>query len=71
MNSERAASSVNEISRTTTEISKGVVDISRNIQEINGASNEVAMGAETTNLSAKNLSDIAIELESLIKQFKI
>jgi methyl-accepting chemotaxis protein len=70
-NSERASIRVQEVARTSQEISKGANEISQNIQEISAASSDTATGAMATTHSAKGLTDTAVKLETLVKQFKI
>jgi len=70
-NTSRATSRIQEVSLTLSDISIKVEDISLNIQEINSAASETASGAYNTSSSAKVLTEVAQQLGTLVKQFKI
>jgi len=71
MNSERASIRLAEINQNTQEVNKESYEISKNIHEINDTSNNVAKGAYESSTAAKNLSEVTLKLENIVKQFKI
>ena len=70
-NVNEAATSVQDIARSIEEAHKGVMDVSSNIQGINTAADETAAGAGQTNQSAKDLSQLASKMQSIVQKFKL
>jgi methyl-accepting chemotaxis protein len=70
-NSERASNTVSQVSRSSSEISSSTTDIAKNIQEINTVTLDAAENSMKTNESARELTEIAKELEQLVGQFQI
>jgi methyl-accepting chemotaxis protein len=48
-----------------------VADITRDVADINRQSNQVGDGSALVQTSAQNLSDLAANLELLVKKFKV
>ncbi len=70
-NVNEAATSVQDIARSIEEAHKGVMYVSSNIQGINTAADETAAGAGQTNLSARDLSQLASKMQSTVQKFKL
>jgi len=82
---EELSSATSEISNNISQASQGisdvnenmaqgtmlVADMTRNISEINSEANQVGEGSNQVQISAKDLSELAGQLEKLMKQFKV
>lgn len=69
--SEMAFEKIQTITQSTMEISTAAGVVSRNTQEIAAAFKDVTTGSSKTSQSAKELSEVAKKLETLVQQFKI
>ncbi|MBF0224393.1 MAG: HAMP domain-containing protein [Desulfobacterales bacterium] len=68
---DELSSGVREVANSSNEAAKGVHDISKNIQGISSASKETSIGASQTNLSSKELANMAAALSEIVKGFKL
>ena len=67
---EEQAATTNEVSRVVTESSQGVQQISENIQQVSTAAEQTGKGSNDMQGAAKNLSQLANSLNSLVEQVK-
>ncbi|MBF0412688.1 MAG: methyl-accepting chemotaxis protein [Desulfamplus sp.] len=70
-NISQASQGIADVNESMAQSSNVVADMTRNISEINKEANQVGSGSSQVQSSAKGLSDLASELEKLMKQFKV
>ncbi len=70
-NISQAAQGIAEVNENVAQSTVVVADITRNIAEINEEANQVGAGSSQVQMKAQGLSDLAIQLEKLVKQFKV
>ena len=68
---EQAAQMVAQIATAATEQASTTDEVNRNISEIARISNDFAAGAQKSATSSESLSQLAVELESLVSRFKV
>ncbi len=68
---EQAAQMVAQIATAATEQASTTDEVNRNINEIARISNDFAAGAQKSATSSESLSQLAVELESLVSRFKV
>jgi methyl-accepting chemotaxis protein len=68
---EEQSATTNEMSRNVAEASKGVSEITENISGVSTAAEETTQGSSQTKDAANELSRLAVDLQSLVKKFKI
>lgn len=66
---EEQTATTNEISRSVTEVATGSADIASTISGVATATKDTASGASATQRAAQELSDMAIQLEKLVRKF--
>jgi methyl-accepting chemotaxis protein len=67
---EEQSATTNEIGRNMAEAAKGSVDISRNIGGVAEAAHATTVGATETSTSSQALEKMAVELQTLVSQFR-
>ncbi|WP_186647261.1 methyl-accepting chemotaxis protein [Fluviispira vulneris] len=67
---EEQAATTNEVSRVVKESTKGVLNIAENVKVVSTAANETTIGVEQVLTAAKSLSEIAIQLEKLVRKIE-
>ncbi|MGQ3891284.1 methyl-accepting chemotaxis protein [Legionella sp. CNM-4043-24] len=67
---EEQSATTKEIGRNVSEAAKGGSEISENIMSVAKAAKETAEGASNNQLAASELSKMAVELQSIVSQFK-
>ena len=67
---EEQSATTNEIGRTLAEAAKGSTDISKNIGGVAEAARATTVGATDTSNSAHSLEKMAVELQTLVSQFR-
>jgi methyl-accepting chemotaxis protein len=67
---EEQTATTNEISRSVTEVATGSSDIASTISGVATATKDTASGASSTQRAAQELSEMAVELQALVEQFK-
>lgn len=70
-NAAEAAKGANDMSANVSEAAKGARDVASNIHGVSNASQENSTSAQRVNASARQLADIAGELQRLVGQFRI
>ncbi|MDR3629909.1 MAG: methyl-accepting chemotaxis protein [Desulfocapsaceae bacterium] len=70
-NISQAALGISEVNENVAQNSVVVHDITKNISEINEAANYVGEGSSQVQARAQSLSDLAVQLERLVQQFKV
>lgn len=70
-NISQASLGIAEVNENVAQSTAVVADITRNIAEINQEANQVGDGSNQVQISAQGLSDLAAQLEKLMKQFKV
>jgi len=70
-NIAQASQGIAEVNENVAQSSVVVADITRDVADINRQSNQVGEGSAQVQASAQNLSDLAAQLEQLVKQFKV
>ncbi|MBF0303749.1 MAG: methyl-accepting chemotaxis protein [Desulfamplus sp.] len=70
-NISQASQGIADVNESMAQSTNVVADMTRNISEINKEANQVGSGSSQVQSSAKGLSDLASELEKLMKQFKV
>ncbi|MES2614106.1 MAG: PAS domain-containing methyl-accepting chemotaxis protein [Bdellovibrionota bacterium] len=65
---EEQAATTNEVSRVVQESAKGVLDITENVKIVSSAATETFTGSNQVLTAAKSLSQIATQLETLVKR---
>jgi methyl-accepting chemotaxis protein len=68
---EEQTATTNEITRNVGRAARGTAEISKNIVGVAGAVEETSRGAAETNQAAEELARTAIELQSLLRRFRI
>ncbi|WP_186647316.1 methyl-accepting chemotaxis protein [Fluviispira vulneris] len=68
---EEQAATTNEVSRIVLESAKGVTNITDNVKVVSDAATQTSNGSSQLLLAAKSLSELAVNLESLVKNIKI
>jgi methyl-accepting chemotaxis protein len=67
---EEQSVTTNDISRNVTEAAKGTSEISQNVAGVSEAAKTTAGGASDTQTAAQELARMAVELQTLVGQFK-
>ncbi|BBH53816.1 methyl-accepting chemotaxis protein [Fluviispira sanaruensis] len=67
---EEQAATTNEVSRVVKESTKGVLNIAENVKVVSTAANETTIGADQVLTAAKSLSEIAVQLETLVRKIE-
>jgi len=70
-NIAQASQGIAEVNENVAQSSVVVADITRDVADINRQSNQVGDGSALVQTSAQNLSDLAANLELLVKKFKV
>ena len=70
-NISQAAQGIIEVNENVAQSTIVVADITKNISEINDEANQVGVSSNQVQMKAQGLSDLAVQLEKLIKQFKV
>lgn len=70
-NISQAAQGIIEVNENVAQSTVVVADITKNITEINQEANQVGEGSMQVQKSAQDLSELAVQLEKLMKRFKI
>ncbi|MDR3630685.1 MAG: methyl-accepting chemotaxis protein [Desulfocapsaceae bacterium] len=70
-NISQASMGIGEVNQNVAQSATAVTDITRDISAINQQSKEVREGSSQVQGSAQGLSDLARQLESLVKKFKV
>jgi len=68
---EEQSATTNEMSRNVQEAAKGSGEISHNIQGVAAAAESTTRGAQDTLQAAQQLTAMAVQLRSLVEQFKV
>jgi methyl-accepting chemotaxis protein len=68
---QQAADAVAQIATAATEQASTTDEVNRNITEIARISNDFASGAKKSANSSESLSQLAVELDSLVSRFKV
>jgi methyl-accepting chemotaxis protein len=68
---EEQSATTNEMSRNVQEAAKGSGEISHNIQGVASAAESTTRGAQDTLQAAQQLTAMAVQLRSLVEQFKL
>ena len=68
---QQAADAVAQIATAATEQASTIDEVNRNITEIARISNDFASGAKKSANSSESLSQLAVELDSLVSRFKV
>ena len=68
---EEQSATTNEMSRNVQEAAKGSGEISHNIQGVAAAAESTTRGAQDTLQAAQQLTAMAVQLRSLVEQFKL
>jgi methyl-accepting chemotaxis protein len=66
---EEQTATTNEISSSVSEVAVGTSDIASNISGVASATQDTALGANSTQRSARELSDMASDLQELVERF--
>jgi len=70
-NISQASQGIAEVNENVAQSTVVIADITRDISGINQQSNQVGDGSRQVQLSAQGLSDLAAQLENLVKKFKV
>ncbi len=70
-NIAQASMGIAEVNENVAQSSVVVADITRAVSDINNQSNHVGDGSSHVQVSAQSLSDLALQLEQLVKKFKV
>jgi methyl-accepting chemotaxis protein len=70
-NISQASLGIAEVNENVAQSTAVIADITKNIAEINQEANQVGEGSNQVQISAQGLSDLAAQLEKLMKQFKV
>ena len=70
-NISQTAQGISEVNENVAQSTLAVSDITMNIAQINEAANQVGSGSTQVQSKAQGLSDLAVQLEKLVKQFKV
>jgi methyl-accepting chemotaxis protein len=68
---EEQAATANEIGRTVAEAASGSTEIARNIDSVSSVSRSTTEGANNSQHAARELSQMATELQNLVNKFKV
>jgi methyl-accepting chemotaxis protein len=68
---EQQAATANEIGRTVAEAASGSTEIARNIDSVSSVSRSTTEGANNSQHAARELSQMATELQNLVNKFKV
>jgi methyl-accepting chemotaxis protein len=68
---EEQAATANEIGRTVAEAASGSTEIARNIDSVSSVSRSTTEGANNSQQAARELSQMATELQDLVNKFKV
>ena len=68
---EQQAATANEIGRTVAEAASGSTEIARNIDSVSSVSRSTSEGANNSQHAARELSQMATELQNLVNKFKV
>ena len=68
---EEQAATANEIGRTVAEAASGSTEIARNIDSVSSVSRSTTEGANNSQQAARELSQMATELQGLVNKFKV
>jgi len=68
---EEQSATTNEMSRNVQEAAKGSGEISHNIQGVAAAAESTTRGAQDTLKAAQQLTEMAVQLRSLVEKFKL
>jgi len=70
-NISQASQGIAEVNENVAQSTLVIADITRDIAGINKQSNQVGEGSRQVQLSAQSLADLAVQLENLVKKFKV
>jgi len=70
-NISQASQGIAEVNENVAQSTVVVSDITRDIAGINQQSNQVGEGSRQVQLSAHNLAELAVQLDNLVKKFKV
>ena len=70
-NISQASQGISEVNENVAQSTLVIAEITRDIAGINQQSNQVGEGSTQVQLSAQGLSDLAVQLENLVKRFKV
>jgi len=70
-NISQASQGIAEVNENVAQSTLVIADITRDIAGINQQANQVGDGSRQVQLSAQGLSDLAVQLENLVKKFKV
>jgi methyl-accepting chemotaxis protein len=70
-NISQASQGIAEVNENVAQTTVVISDITRDIAGINQQSNQVGEGSSHVQLSAQGLADLAVQLENLVKKFKV
>ncbi len=70
-NIAQASMGIAEVNENVAQSSVVVADITRNVSDISCQSNQVGDGSSQVQASAQNLSDLALQLEQMVRKFKV
>jgi methyl-accepting chemotaxis protein len=70
-NISQTAQGISEVNENVAQSTVAVADITKNIAQINDAANQVGTGSTQVQSKAQSLSDLAAQLEKMVKQFKV
>lgn len=70
-NISQASQGIAEVNENVAQSTLVIADITRDIAGINQQSNQVGEGSRQVQLSAQSLADLAVQLENLVKKFKV
>jgi methyl-accepting chemotaxis protein len=68
---EEQTATTNEIGRNITEAARGANEIARNVSSVADAAQSTAQGATDTQKAARALTEMAVQLQALVGQFKV
>ena len=68
---EEQAATANEIGRTVAEAASGSVEIAKNVDSVSTVSRNTTEGANNSQQAARELSQMATELQNLVNKFKV
>jgi methyl-accepting chemotaxis protein len=70
-NISQASQGIAEVNENVAQSTLVIADITRDIAGINQQANQVGDGSRQVQLSAQGLSDLAVQLENLVRKFKV
>jgi methyl-accepting chemotaxis protein len=68
---EEQSATANEIGRTVSEVANGSTEIAKSVSHVSTVARNTTEGSANTEAAAKQLSDMATSLQSLVDQFEV